>query len=226
MPKNIVKEVIASILTPEEQRAVSERKSRKKELKKRCCMVEFFKKKRVRCSLICLSIVVAVFTISQVFRLLGLTNTAMESYKVTDCSYSVFKNALIKGFKNTDDIFVQPLERKFLGLEGYIHFANQTLLNINNIKPMGGANSKTIFNEALDIDTNINYLRIFMEDKKLKSCTTPNVEFESDFSTIGYNSTLMIRAMDEIKLITRASRTVSMHEFAAQQVVENIEVYS
>lgn len=145
--KQEVKRVLGG-LNDEERRAIKQRRSRQKEAKKRCCLTEFMRLQRVRGVTFCCSVFVGLSTCIQIARLVGLANVTLSSYKVVDCSYSVFLNSVVHGFKDNTNFDVLPRHRKFLGLNGYKFFATQMKKNLGNIRSKGGFDSTNIFSDS------------------------------------------------------------------------------
>jgi hypothetical protein len=149
---------------------------------------------------------VAVSASIQIGRLLSLSNYALDSYKEVDCAYSVFKNSVLNGFKDNTDFETVPFKRKFLGLNGYRHFAETVKKNLANIRPLGGFSASDIYTDSQALYTQIIDLRNIMFDRKLLSCTQANTEIPADFSENGPNGGLAFGSLLEINNIANAAR--------------------
>jgi hypothetical protein len=117
----------------------------------------------------------------------------------------VFKNTILHGFKNNSSFDVIPSHRKWLGLNGYKHFAQRVKQHMANIRTKGGFEGSDLYNDSQDLYTGIEHLRKLMLGKKLLSCKEPGHEFTADFSENGPNSGLAFGSLLEIQNIASAA---------------------
>ena len=152
---------------------------RKRQNRKRCCLIEFVRLKRVQqlnC-VICLAMTITTIIITA--KVWNHAAKALKAYKITDCSFHRLLEYMNNGQQDinlltTDELGKLPRSRKtigFLGLKNYPYYLEELFKNVKTLKPITNTDYPLEMEKVNNMQKDYNRMGSLDESKyKVDSC--------------------------------------------------------